>query len=164
MIFYKIYLSNNYDTEQEISNRPLERGYIKAGAGNLINGIPFLVVFVDNDMLVHEYFTNNYLRISNLTGNSEDDGILTFNELIQFNFDLVSEDELNTYSKLRANKDLKKVIRKVIFNEDNEFEVTTPEECDQDRLIQENAFNNNLTSINPNTDSYLAKQSLRLVR
>ena len=115
-------------------------------------------------MLVHEYFTNNYLRISNLTGNSEDDGILTFNELIQFNFDLVSEDELNTYSKLRANKDLKKVIRKVIFNEDNEFEVTTPEECDQDRLIQENAFNNNLTSINPNTDSYLAKQSLRLVR
>ena len=164
MIYYKIYLCNNYETENEISNRPLERGYIKVGAINLINEKPFLLVFVDRDMLVHEFYTGAYLRMCNITGSDEDDSILTFNDLIQFNFESVNDSELQKFVALRNNKNLKKVIRKVIFNEDNDIEVSTMEELAQDRAIQSTAYDNNLTSINPYTDRYINKPCLRLRR
>ena len=164
MIYYKIYLCNNFETEKEISNRPLERGYIKTGATNLINEVPFLVVFVDQDMLVHEYYTGGYLRMCHITGSDEDDNILTFNDLIQFRFELVKPDELEKFVELRNNKALKKAIRKVIFNDENDFEVSTMEELAEDRAIQFDAYDKQLTSINPYTESYIGKPSLRLRR
>ena len=154
MIYYKIYLCNNYETENEISNRPLERGYIKVGAINLINEKPFLLVFVDRDMLVHEFYTGAYLRMCNITGSDEDDSILTFNDLIQFNFESVNDSELQ-----KSNKN-----RRGIRKEDNDIEVSTMEELAQDRAIQSTAYDNNLTSINPYTDRYINKPCLRLRR
>ncbi len=169
MIYYKIYLMNNYETEQEISNRPLKRGYLKAGVNELLNdkslvNEPFIIVFVDRDMLIHEYFTGSYLRMLNITGKSEDNDILIFNDLIKFNFERIPEDSINKYASLRANKKLRDVIRKIIFNENNDFEVTTMEELAEDRAIQFDAYTNGLTTINPYTEEYIKDKSLRLKR
>jgi len=164
MIYYKIYLNNNYETQNEISNRPLERGYIKTGAINLINDKPFLLVFIDQDMLVHEAFTGNYLRMCYITGDENNENILTFNDLVNFNFELVTPDEMSKFIALRNNKNLKRAIRKIIFNEENEFEVSTMEELAEDRAIQAAAYEKNLTTINPYSQSYIDKQCLRLRR
>ena len=164
MIFYKIYLVNNYETEQEISNNPLKRGYLKAGADELIEQEPFILVFVDNDMLVHEFFTGQYLKGNNITGNENDNNVLSFNDMSYFNFLPVNYGELPKYEKLRNNKNLRLVIQKVIFNENNDFEVSNMEELANDRALQFNAYENGLTSFNPYTDSFINKRSLRLRR
>jgi hypothetical protein len=164
MIFYKIYLINNFETDNEISNRPLARGYEKVGAKELINDYPAIIVFIDNDMLVHEFYTGSFLRKYNITGDREDSSILTFNDLSQFNFDLIPEEDIQKYNSLRRNLELRKVIAKVIFNQNNDFEVSTMEELAQDRAIQFDAYNNGLTTINPYSEEYMGNQSLRLKR
>ena len=56
MLFYKIYLVNPYDTENQIGNRPLLRGYIKSGVNCLIeNGIPFILAYVDDGLFIREF-------------------------------------------------------------------------------------------------------------
>lgn len=165
MIFYKIYLINNFETENEISNRPLARGYEKVGAQQeLINEHPAIIVFIDSNMLVHEFYTGDFLRKYNITGDVKDSSILTFNDLSQFNFDLIPEEEIGKYSSLRKNLELRKVIAKVIFNQDNDFEVSTMEDLAEDRAIQFDAYNKGLTTINPYSEDYMGNQSLRLKR
>ncbi|MBP5684424.1 MAG: hypothetical protein J6X02_04125 [Bacilli bacterium] len=177
MIYYKIYLINNFETDKEISNRPLARGYNKAHAPQLITKYPVvegntelnveypaIIVFIDNDMLLHEFYTGNFLRMYNITGKENDSSILTFNDLSHFSFDLIPEEELPKYKELRKNLDLRKVIAKVIFNQDNDFEVSTMEELAEDRAIQHDAYNNNLTTVNPYSFEFIKRDSLRFKR
>ena len=164
MIFYKIYLVNNFETEKEISNRPLARGYEKVGANELLENYPSIIVFIDNDMLVHEFFTGSYLRKYNITGDSNDSAILAFNDLSQFYFELIPEQDIQKYNNLRKNLELRKVITKVIFNQNNDFELSTMEELAQDRAIQFEAFTNGLTTINPYSEEYMGNASLRYRR
>lgn len=167
MLFYKIYLMNPYDTENEISNRPLLRGYKKLGINCLVDDDkPCIIVYVDEGMFVREFFTREFLRKSSFCNNpySESEDILKFNDLIRFKAVAITKEELYAILPLGQNKDFIKVIQKAIFDLDNDFELTNIEESNQDKGIQFEAFDKKLTTIHPYSERYKERAALRYKR
>jgi len=152
MIFYKLYLVSPYNTEKEISNRPLLRGYKKLGLDCLIeDNQPCIFVYVDESMFVRELFTGEVLRKSSFCNNpfSETEDLIKFNELINFKVVSLTREEVCNVIPLKDNSEYIKVIQKAIFGLDNDFELTNTEEENLDRLIQIEAYQKRLTTIHP---------------
>lgn len=164
MLFYKIYLMNAYDTEDEIGNRPLIRCFQKSGVSCFIEDCnPFLLVYVDEGLFIRELFTREFLRKSNICNKpyAESEDVLKFNDLVRFKAVPITKEELYNLLPLGANKDYIKAIEKAIFNKDNNFELSTMEELSEDRYIQFNAFQEGLTTIDPYGEEYRESKALR---
>lgn len=158
MLFYKIYLENNYDTEDEISNRALIRCFQKSGVGNPIEDyVPYVVIMVDERLFIREFFTEELLRKSNFCNMpySESEDILKFNDLARFNrVEPISKEEAYRLLPLRMNNIFMQALSKAILKVDNDFELTTPAEMAEDEACQLDAFNNGLTDIHPYSERY----------
>ena len=167
MLFYKIYLMNPYDTENEIGNRPLIRCFQKANVDYYIEDCnPFLVVYVDEGLFVRELFTAEFLRRSNICNQpySESEDILRFNDLVRFKAVPITKQELYSLLPLGNNQVFVKAIEKAIFNLDNGFELSTMEELSSDRYAQLSAFQDGLTTIDPYSERYIESKTLRYRR
>ncbi len=167
MLFYKIYLVNPYDTENQIGNRPLLRGYIKSGVNSLIeNGVPFILAYVDDGLFIREFFTTEFIKKVNFCNMpfAGPEEILKFNDLARFEVKSISKDELFNLLPLKKNADFIKVLQKTLFNVDNDFELSTPEDLSGDRFVQLSAYQDGLTTIDPYSDSYMNSEALRYRR
>ena len=128
MLFYKIYLLQPYDTEDEIGNRPLIRCFQKTGVGTLVEDCyPFIVAYVDESLFIRELFTGQLLKRSNICNKpffgKEDN--LRFNDLSRFKSESISsKEELYSLLSLKRNKDFVNAITTAIFNIPNEFELS----------------------------------------
>ena len=164
MLFYKIYLMNPYDTEEEIGNRPLARCFQKTGVSYFIEDCnPFIIAYVDEGLFIRELFTTEFLRKSNICNKpySESEDVLKFNDLVRFKAVPITKEELYNLLPLGANKLFVKAIEKAIFNRDNDFELSTMEELSEDRYVQLSAYQDGLTTIDPYSDRYIDMKALR---
>ncbi len=164
MLFYKIYLENYYDTEDEISNRPLIRAYQKTGVTNLIEDyIPFVIAYVDEGLFIREFFTGEFLRKSNFCNKpySDSEDVLKFNDIARFKAKAISKEDLYKLLPLKRNNAFIQAIGKAILKIDNDFELSTPSEIEEDQACQLEAYNNGLTTIHPYSDRYIEIKALR---
>ena len=164
MLFYKIYVINPFDTEAQIGNRPLLRGYLKSGANCLVeNGIPVILAYVDEGLIIREFFTGEYLRKKNLCNYPYDDPeeMLRFNDLSRFEVESITKDELFDLLPLKKNADFIKTVEKAIFNVQNGFVLSTPEDLESDFTYQLSAFQDGLTTIDPYGENYQNSEALR---
>lgn len=164
MLFYVIYLENAYDTEDEISNRPLVRCYQKTGVSNLLEGyIPYVVAYVDERLFLREFFTTEVLRKSNFCNKpySDSEDILKFNDLVGFKAVPISKEEVYRLLPLKRNEDFLKAIEKAVLKKDNDFPLSTPGELEEDEACQLEAYTNGLTTIHPYSDRYREIKALR---
>ena len=164
MLFYKIYLANPYDTDNEIGNRPLARCFQKTDVSYYISDCkPFIVAYIDEGLFIRELFTKEFLRKSNICNMpySESEDVLRFNDLIRFNAVPISKEEYNNLLPLGSNENFLLALKKAIFNDNNDFELTTMEELAEDRAVQLDAFDNGLTTIHPYSDKYIGSKALR---
>ena len=168
MLFYKIYLENNYDTEDEISNRDLIRCFQKSGVANPIEDyVPYVVIMVDEKLFIREFFTGELLRKSNFCNMpySESEDILKFNDLARFSrVENISKQEVYRLLPLRKNDIFMQALSKAILKVDNGFELTTPAEMAEDEACQLDAFNNGLTDIHPYSERYREIKALHKKR
>lgn len=167
MLFYKIFLDFPYDTENQIGNRPLLRGYLKSGAEVLIeDGKPYILTYVDDGLFIREFFTTEFLRKGNFCNPlyQMPEDFIKFNELSRFRIVPVDKEELFNLLSLRKNKELLLVIQKALFNIENDFEISTMEELAADRAIQFDAYQQGLTTIDPYSAQYRENKALRYRR
>lgn len=167
MLFYKIFLDCPYDTENQIGNRPLYRGYIKSGANELVeDGVPYILTYVDDGLFIREFFTTEFLRkanFCNLPYETPED-FIKFNDLSRFRIVPVDKDELFDLLSLRKNKALLCAIQKALFNLENDFELSSMEDLAADRAIQFDAYQQGLTTIDPYSAQYRENRALRYRR
>ena len=167
MLFYKIFLDCPYDTENQIGNRPLLRGYLKSGAEVLIeDGAPYILTYVDDGLFIREFFTTEFLRKANFCNPpySTPEDFIKFNDLSRFRIVPVDKDELFDLLSLRKNKELLSVIQKALFNIENNLEISTIEELAADRAVQFDAYQQGLTTIDPYSQQYRENKALRYRR
>lgn len=136
MKYGKIIIKSNYENEGDLVLRSYVRALKKAGAFPFIDGDNgYIFGVIKEDGLFHELLTGKVIDYDNI----EDITITDINRLFgneSWDINLVRD-----------------IIQKIIFKEDVElnFEVSTMEEKAKDRIVEFEAYNNNLSTINPYT-------------
>lgn len=133
MVLGKITVKNNYEQKGDLVYRPLVRAYLKHGFDSFIEGENVLLLGIVKDNVFYELFTGDVISYSN--------------------YDILDEEEFgNIIDKLSVEKVklLKKVINNYVFKKDKDYEnENIIDDLSYDRSIEFDAYNRNLTGINP---------------
>lgn len=133
MVLGKIVVKNNYEQKGDLVFRPLIRAYKNNGFDAFIDGDKALILGIIRDNVFYELFTSEVIPYANyeVIGSEEFNGIL---------------DSLS-YKEIKV---MKKAINSVIFKKENETKYDEAlEEQAFDRAIEFNAYNHDLSIINP---------------
>ena len=133
MVLGKITVKNDYEQKGDLVYRPLVRAYVKHGFDSLIEKDKVSLLGIIRDDTFYEIFTGEVIPYSNyeIVGEEEFCGIL---------------DNL-TIEKVRL---LKRVMNNYVFQKEKDYqEENRIMELAKDRKIEFDAYNRDLTSINP---------------
>lgn len=134
--YVKMIYTMDYDTENSKSKRPLLRAYEKAGIIELIEkGCPFVLCYV------HEGILYDFVTHREITSNGQ-------------SYEVVSREDIGSLIEKMGTEKYKKLysIMCVMFFDEKQdlgFEITNLDEMNDDRRIQWNAYQNDLTEISP---------------
>lgn len=140
MEFVKVIYKNDYDSVEMRGKRPLLRAYNKLGISTFIDEEdPFVLGYMVNGS-IHEFLTHVEINASE--------------------YEVVDTNYVKSCVGKCDNIELEKLHKLflVIFNQqqiDLGCEISNSDEIAKDRAIQFEAYNNNLTSINPYDERYI---------
>ena len=134
MFLGKIVVKNNYEKKGDLVYRPLVRAYANNGLDSFIENDRVVLLGIVKDNVFYEIFTWKPIYYSH--------------------YEKIDINELDSYiSNISVEnvKLLKKTINSFIFNKTDGFDYDTSsiEELAKDRAIEFNAYDHDLTDINP---------------